>query len=465
MRTIWATTWLKLYLKAGAFDGPDMSFRTEAEKNVEAYTATIDQAVWLFRDRAISIPDILYPRALTATEAAAALGTDEVLFVAVPGDTFVHSFAITRDGFSWSTTAVSWSEVWDNVQDLRRNLGVPDGRGLGQETGGNETPAGGVSGASWLYDTLLKPHEALLKNKRRLLVSATNAAARIPFEMLLATPPEPDQDFPEMDWLVKHHSVLALPSVELLLGRKPTPRRDAIYYFGVGNPDYKAVANSRYKSAVMRMIESLTPLPDSAGEVQDLAAVFGKDKGLAVTGATANEQLLEESSAEGILNRFTILHFATHGMAAGDHEDALQPLLALSPPPYPLPDVANTVDKLLAVERDGALTASEISGLKIAAKLVILSACNSATPEPFERDGQGGLSAAFMAAGAEDVLATHWPVNSRAAVEIVTGMMKADPGLEDLPAALQTSLTAMIAKGGPEAHPRYWAPFSLIGFP
>ena len=86
-------------------------------------------------------------------------------------------------------------------------------------------------------------------------------------------------------------------------------------------------------------------------------------------------------------------------------------------------------------------------------------------PDPYTLHGFGGLAAAFLEGGAQRVLATHWPVNSFAAVEIVTAMMTADPGLDDPAMALRQAVLTLIDRGGASAHPAYWAPFSLIGAP
>ena len=75
------------------------------------------------------------------------------------------------------------------------------------------------------------------------------------------------------------------------------------------------------------------------------------------------------------------------------------------------------------------------------------------------------LGAAFLAAGAERVLGTHWPIRSDAAVEIVTGMSRRDPQFGDPSLALRDSLLAIIVQGGRKADPAYWAAFSLVGAP
>ena len=65
------------------------------------------------------------------------------------------------------------------------------------------------------------------------------------------------------------------------------------------------------------------------------------------------------------LKDYRILHFATHGLVAGDLSGLTEPALVLT-----LPPVASETD-------DGLLTASEIATLSLDADWVVLSACNT----------------------------------------------------------------------------------------
>src|SRR3546814_11316127 len=59
---------------------------------------------------------------------------------------------------------------------------------------------------------------------------------------------------------------------------------------------------------------------------------------------------------------------------------------------------------------DGLLKPSEIGALDLPAGLVILSACNSAGEADADRPQLSGLAQGFFLAGAERVMASHWPV-------------------------------------------------------
>jgi CHAT domain-containing protein len=117
-------------------------------------------------------------------------------------------------------------------------------------------------------------------------------------------------------------------------------------------------------------------------------------------------------------------------------------------------------------EDDGYLTASEIAGLKLDADWVILSACNTAAGGSQGAEALSGLARAFFHAQTRALLVSHWEVNSKATVKLITGTMSrlAARNTMGRAEAMRQSMLALIGKGEPEqAHPAYWAPFVLVG--
>ena len=148
-----------------------------------------------------------------------------------------------------------------------------------------------------------------------------------------------------------------------------------------------------------------------------------------------------------------MLHFATHGALAGQVRGSIEPGLVMTPPA-----AATSAD-------DGYLSSSEISGLKLNADWVVLSACNTAGSDASNSEAFSGLARAFFYAGTRALLVSHWPVNSDAAVGITTGAtaaMTSHPGIGPAE-ALRRSISALAARGGEHAHPSVWAPFVLVG--
>jgi CHAT domain-containing protein len=180
-------------------------------------------------------------------------------------------------------------------------------------------------------------------------------------------------------------------------------------------------------------------------------------------GARATEANLKALSRSGKLARYRALHFATHGVLAGESEAILkakaEPALVLSPPK----DGATSAE---LEEDNGLLTASEVAQLGLDADWVVLSACNTAAGTQGNAEALSGLARAFFYAKARALLVSHWYVNSEAAVKITTGAfaeLSANPGIGRAE-ALRRSMVRLIMEGGlDQAQPEYWAPFVLVG--
>ncbi len=227
---------------------------------------------------------------------------------------------------------------------------------------------------------------------------------------------------------MRDHALVVVPAVEALRPAGEEPAGTGLSYLGFGAPDYAAGKGTWAERNTGAPVVDLTPLPEAAGEVEAVGALYPADRRVVLTGAAASEKTLLDLSQAGLLAGVDVLHFATHGLIWGDHPEVGEGLIALTAWPEPPPPVTQlTVETLFAGAPDGALTESEIRGLWLNARLVILSACKTAAGQATDRDGVEGLAAAFLHAGARRVMASHWPVNSDAAVELVTAMMAADP--------------------------------------
>jgi CHAT domain-containing protein len=207
----------------------------------------------------------------------------------------------------------------------------------------------------------------------------------------------------------------------------------------------------------VELIRRQPPLPETADEMCRVAEALGGEAADVFLGARASEMALKAHSRDGRLGAVRVVHFATHGLIGGETEmltkNRLEPALILTPPDHP------------SEEDDGLLTASEAAQLKLNSDIVILSACNTAAGDGRAGEALSGLARAFLYAGSRSLLASHWYVNSEAAVELVTGMFAETartPGIGHSE-ALRRTMAASIRAGGARAHPSYWAPFTVVG--
>src|SRR5690606_34174964 len=143
----------------------------------------------------------------------------------------------------------------------------------------------------------------------------------------------------------------------------------------------------------------------------------------------------------------SVLDFASHGLVCGEVEGLRGPALLLS----------------AAGADDGLLTASEIARLSLPARWVVLSACNTAAGAGPDAPGLSGLAQAFIMAGADEILATHWPVRDDMARLITTTTLR-EAAAGTFPAeALRASILAARSSGRPQAsHPALWGAFELV---
>lgn len=205
----------------------------------------------------------------------------------------------------------------------------------------------------------------------------------------------------------------------------------------------------------------LCPLPDTAHELKCVARSLGAPPSSIVLGANMTETALKKAP----LDRYRVVHFATHGLLAGETAQLAaaqaEPALVMSPP-----ETATDND-------DGLLTASEIAGLKLDADWVVMSACNTASGSGPGSAGEpgtealSGLARAFFYAGTRALLVSHWPVNSYAATMLTThafAEMKRDPSAGRSEALRRAMLALMSDPKRPwAAHPSVWAPFVVVG--
>ncbi len=98
-----------------------------------------------------------------------------------------------------------------------------------------------------------------------------------------------------------------------------------------------------------------------------------------------------------------MIAFATHGLKAGELAGLDQSALALTNPA-----LTNEAGD------DGFLKPEDVLGLTLNADWVVLSACNTATPDGSGVEAVSGLGRGFFYAGARSLLVSNWAVEFKA---------------------------------------------------
>ena len=101
------------------------------------------------------------------------------------------------------------------------------------------------------------------------------------------------------------------------------------------------------------LLKAQSPLPETTDELCAVARSIEADVREMRLGAAATETQVKSLSGSGALARYRIVHFATHGLLAGQLDARSEPGLILTPPSQ------------ASEEDDGYLSASEIAALKL----------------------------------------------------------------------------------------------------
>ena len=208
-----------------------------------------------------------------------------------------------------------------------------------------------------------------------------------------------------------------------------------------------AVALARESKTNGRKLLAMAPsdahLPNASVEVREIGQMFGPDSRV-IVGKKATKSLFKQ-----IAGNYDYLHLATHG-SLNRNAPSLS-ALELEP------DGQN----------DGRLEVHEIAEMKLRARLITLSACDTGLGTGYFTETPGGdefvgLTRAFLSAGGQNVLASLWAVNDQSSRDLMVRLYRhllTSSGPEAL-AQAQRDLRRSDVR---YRHPYYWAAFVMSG--
>lgn len=381
--------------------------------------------------------------------------------------------------------------------------------GVGLKQGSNTDRALGLpfnlSIAYDLYQTLFGQFEDLIKSKNLLLVPS-GPLLSFPFHVLVTERPIlhiPHVGYGDAAWLVRNHAVTTLASVASLQTRRQIDKSTARQsYLAFGNPLLVGVKGNDRRAWLKQTCDVSLPfkvaargleifqntfakrgletiqkadslfsrgfanvdlvrlqpaLPETADELCRVAHSVGAKDDDVYLGSRATETEIRGLNANGKLRHARIVHFATHGLLAGEAQtfskSLTEPALILTPP------------EKASKEDDGLLTSSEVARLTLDADWVILSACNTAAGENQNAEALSGLGRAFFYAGARALLVSYWYVDSEATVALITTTFSQFSRYPEISRAeaLQKSMLSLIEGNGHTSHPAKWGAFMVVG--
>src|SRR5712691_6891585 len=346
----------------------------------------------------------------SSREVSSRLAPDEALLEYLVSDSTTLAFVVTADTLAALDLGIDRRALTALIDFARGGLAHPAPRGA---------PVPWEAPLLRLYRVLIEPIEAtgLLARVQTLFVAPHGELHYLPFAALRA-PGAPERFLVERYWLASVPSA----SVWLRLRERPAPRGDG---------------------SVLAMAPRDEALPGSRMEVTTVGRIYG-DRTHLLVGPDASRAAFRAAAPA-----VSIIHLATFGVL--NKENPLFSFVELAP---------RGTD-------DGRLEVHDVFGLSLSARLVVLSACQTALGSGALADVPAGddwvgLVRAFLFAGASNVVATLWPVEDRAAAEFMKWFY-ADlaAGRSEVEALAEAQRTMLHNPG--TADPFYWAGVTLNG--
>ena len=274
-----------------------------------------------------------------------------------------------------------------------------------------------------LYDLLIPPEiQRELSPDRLLFIVPHQALHFLPFHAL-----ESDNGFLAEQAVISY--LPSLYSLQILLRRSDTAERKR---------DRVVNENKALLVGISSFEQQRPALPRAVEEVERLQQLFGR-KARCLVNSAATVSVIREMSMSGELGQFEIIHFATHAY---------------------LDDWSGLLSGISLYDDD--LFTPDICQLSLDARLVVLSACQSALGEVHQGDEMIGLSRALFSAGAERLVASLWHVEDALAKDMMVEFYRKLEPRTEVAAGLSAVQRAMIRDG---YVPYYWAPFMALGKP
>ena len=314
----------------------------------------------------------------------------------------------------------------------------------------------GKPALSALYELLLKPMEESLppntghQGCKELILVLQGDLYLVPFALL-----KPSQTATA---LCERYNLLAVPSIRALQASQALSKH--IKY----NPDCTGavvIGNPKLQQSVVNMWQ-WSPIPATEHECRMVSEMMGCRS---LTGSNASKEnvLKEIPNAE-------LIHFATHvswKLAALVMSHGSFSTTSSVHGNLERMDLSDSSSDIVSLDgpslSDIIITAADILNTRLNAKLVVLSSGYSDDRAGrINTDGVVGLTRAFLAAGAQCILFSLWPVPDMASRMLMksfyTGMLQGAKASQALSNAMKT-----LQNSRQFSHPSNWASWMLIG--
>ena len=329
-----------------------------------------------------------------------------------------------------------------------------------------------------MYQLLIAPIEASLSRTTDLVIVPDGPLHYVPFAALRP------KAVSNTAYLVQRYSISIAPALRLMsAGAGPSASKKAASFSKqqrglrrvliVADPVYSA-DDSRVPQAfaAAAATQPATEYPLAlrgvservgSAKLQRLSASGREAKQIQALYQPGEVEVLEglQATRDNFLSRdlsgYEFIHVASHGLIDSEIPQLSALILGTYGPQGPI--------------RDSYVRAGDLLARTFNARVVVLSACDSALGREFPSEGIVGLRYAALARGAHAVVASLWPVGDGMAADLMTYMYESmtstarDGGRDAVTSglAVAASLAAamrQVLQQSPALDPALWAPFT-----
>jgi len=328
-------------------------------------------------------------------------GDDAIVsYDVLPDETLI--WAVTRRGLRLVRQLVTADALSNLVETFTRELRRPS------------DPDAGRAASRALYDILLKPFESELHHVGALTIVPDGVLGGLSFAALRDSSGE---------FLVEHTTIRYAEFAHTPGDSALVPGRVTV----IGNPAFDQT-----------LFPQLEPLRGAQREAEAVDSVYAR--AMLIEGAAATK-----ANVLAALRASSVVHFAGHAERVPRAPWLSHLVLARSSGGY----------------TDNTLTAGEVRSEDLRrVALVVLSSCGTTDRRSRRDANEGGLAAAFLAAGARAVVSSSWDIDDDATADLMRALHRNLAAGEPAARALRHAQLEMLHSGGTQS-PRVWAAFRV----
>lgn len=298
------------------------------------------------------------------------------------------------------------------------------------------------------YEILVKlskkllPESSILNNSNELFIIPQGKLNTVPFSALVL-----NTEKQTLKPLIYTHSITQIPSFTSFSKRtqKDAKQHNANFVM-FGDPLIKFTPqgqqNDTHLTEGKPWLHSLPSLPWTRFESEKLTEIYSDKR----TFLFLKERATRENLMKEQVRNSKILHIATHNYFDQNNPQNVGFTLSVK-------DEKGNIDP-------GFVAYSELFSYQFGNDLVMMNGCASAMGRTLNGEGLQGMARGFLVNGAENVIATLWPILDKASSEFAINFYQNLQHSRNYSKALQTAQKSF-ASNPRFRHPFYWAGYTL----